>query len=113
LGLRLTNQSENVGQKTKSSICLITKPSYSSHTEPFLKKNKILPFINLIDFNNLKLMHTYVNKNLPSSINNTWQTNGERRAENTNIIDNPVLRNDDIFYLPLSRNTTVHDNVYH
>ncbi len=57
-------------------------------------------------FNNLKLNHNYLNKNLSSIFNDTQQTNSECRAANTNIIDNPVLCNDDIYYLPLFRNTT-------
>jgi hypothetical protein len=90
-------------QKQKQASRLITKSNYNSHTEPLLKKNKIQPLNDLIDFNNLKIMFEYEHKLLPSSFNKMWITNGERRDANSNNTGNVALRNDDMSYLPLSR----------
>ena len=86
----------------KRAICIITNSSYNAHTEPIFKKCTILPLEKLITFFNLQIMQNYKQGFLPSSFNNTWLTNLERRNEDIQI----TLRNDQLLTVPFVRLTS-------
>ena len=83
----------------KYAIRVISHSKYNAHTEPIFKDLKILPLSNLISFFNLQIMQRYVQGFLPSSFNNIWLTNAERRNEDLRII----LRNSENLSIPFSR----------
>ena len=95
-----TNQSNlnSLFLKQKTAIRLINSAKYNAHTEPIFKSSGILPLYMLTDFFKLKFFHDFVNKELPTSFDNTWIRNEDRRIEYT-----PVLRNHQEFHIPPSR----------
>ena len=62
---------------------------------------KILPLLNLIELSKLKFMHSYTFNTIPVSLAGTWLTVAEQRGNN-----DLQLRNDDNYYIPLSKNKT-------
>ena len=78
---------------------LIHNAPYNAHTESLFKSSSILPLNSLIEFFKIQFMHQLVNNRLPTSFANSWITNSERREE----YGGPVLRNEDDFFVPLSR----------
>lgn len=53
----------------------------------------------LVDYFNLQFMFKYLSKDLPSSFNNMWQRNMDRRPAE----DQPNLRNNEELHIPFSR----------
>jgi hypothetical protein len=85
--------------KQKMAIRIIHNSKYNAHTESLFKASSILPFPSLADFFKIQFMHQYKFKFLPHSFSNTWLTNSQRNEDN----NFPVLRNEDDYYVPLSR----------
>ncbi len=53
--------------KQKEAIRVINSAGYRDHTQPLLKKNKILPLDSMTKYSNLRFMHSYFPHNLPFS----------------------------------------------
>jgi len=85
--------------KQKMAIRILTNSKYNSHTEPLFKKLDILPFAQLCLFFKLQFMHQFTQKFLPVSLQTMWVTNNVRRQNQAHV----VLRNNDLFYIPLAR----------
>jgi hypothetical protein len=81
------------------AIRIIHNSKYNAHTESLFKASSILPFPSLADLFKIQFMHQYKFKFLPHSFSNTWLTNSQRNEDN----NFPVLRNEDDYYVPLSR----------
>ena len=86
-------------KRQKAAIRIITLSKYNAHTEPLFKSLFILPLHLLCDFFRLQFMHQYIQGLLPSSFDNTWTTNFNRRDVNLAV----HLRNSDELYIPFSR----------
>ena len=82
--------------KQKQAIRTICNELYRAHTPPLFKQLKILPVEKLIQFSNVKLMHSFHFKMLPISFANTWMTNIERNPER-------ALRNANDLFIPPHR----------
>ena len=64
----------------------------------FIKQTNILPLFDLLECFKIKLLCTsYITKTFPSSHDNTWTLNRSRTPTQQ---DQPVLRNEDDFYIP-------------
>lgn len=85
--------------KQKIAIRIITNANYNARTEPLFKKLNVLPFPKLCDYFKLQFMQQFCQKFLPTALENLWVTNSIRRIEEDQI----SLRDDDLFYIPLSR----------
>ena len=85
--------------KQKYAIRIIANCKYNAHTEPIFKKLNILPFPMLTEYFKLQFMQNYVQGFLPSSFNNMWTTNRERRENEAQV----MLRNDDEINIPFAR----------
>jgi len=85
--------------KQKTAVRIISQSAYNAHTEPLFKKMGILPFFNLIEMSNLKIMHSFANDFLHVSFSDTWSLNGTRQQD----FNTPQLRNEDDFYVPFAR----------
>jgi len=85
--------------KQKMAIRILTNSKYNSHTEPLFKKLDILPFAQLCLFFKLQFMHQFTQNFLPVSLQTMWVTNNVRRQNQAHV----VLRNNDLFYIPLAR----------
>ena len=62
----------------KSAVRIISGSSYNSHTEPLLKKLKILPLPDLITFSKIQFMQCFSQNFLPESFNDIWVRNSIR-----------------------------------
>jgi hypothetical protein len=82
--------------KQKQAIRIICNEPYRAHTQPLFKQLKILPIEKLIQFSNVKFMHSFHFKILPISFANTWMTNIERNPER-------ALRNANDLFIPPHR----------
>ena len=82
--------------KQKQAIRTICNEPYRAHTQPLFKQLKILPIEKLIQFSNVKFMHSFHFKILPISFANTWMTNIERNPER-------ALRNANDLFIPPHR----------
>jgi hypothetical protein len=87
--------------KQKQAVRLITNSKYNQHTEPLFKSTKISPLLDLIEMSKLKFMHSCTFNTLPASFERTWLTVAEHRGNGDH-----QLRNDDDYYIPLSKNNT-------
>jgi hypothetical protein len=87
--------------KQKQAIRIITGSKYNAHTEPLFKSCKILPLNELSMYFKLQFMQNYLQGFLPTSFSDSWILNSERRGDENRA----VRRNDDDFYIPLSRLT--------
>jgi hypothetical protein len=85
--------------KQKAAVRVIQGAGYNDHTEPIFKSLKILPIEHLMDFFGLQFMQQYIQGFLPSTFNNTWETNALRRAEDFHL----NLRNNEEFAIPYAR----------
>ena len=83
--------------KQKMAIRIINNATFNAHTEPLFKKLNILPLSKLIDYFKLQFMHRFTLREIPSSFNNTWVKNEERRRQ-----DERVLRNQNDFFSQLA-----------
>ncbi len=93
--------------KQKQAIRIITGSKYNAHTEPLFKSCGILPLNELSMYFKLQFIQQYKQGFLPSSFTGTWILNSERRGENYEEGQRELLmRNDDDFYIPLSRLTS-------
>ena len=72
-------------KKQKNAIRLISKSPYNAHTEPLFKKHNILRFEDLLTFNKLKFMHSYVNNTLPGSFDGLWPVNRDRNERGATL----------------------------
>jgi len=82
--------------KQKQAIRTICKVNYRDHTAPLFRRLNILPVDKLINYYNVKFMHSFVHRKLPLSFNEMWITN---RARNPNRI----LRDASDLYVPPHR----------
>jgi hypothetical protein len=82
--------------KQKQAVRIISNATYRAHTAPLFKQQKILPVEKLIQFSNIKFMHSFHFKLLPPSFANTWITNIERNPER-------ALRNATDLFIPPHR----------
>jgi hypothetical protein len=57
--------------KQKQAIRIICNATYRAHTAPLFKQLKILPVEKLIQFSNIKFLHSFHFKTLPLSFANT------------------------------------------
>jgi hypothetical protein len=62
----------------KKAIRIITRKAYTAHTDPIFKELEILPFPKLINFTQLKLMHSIVFSYCPPSLRQIFQRNEQR-----------------------------------
>jgi hypothetical protein len=69
---------EKLFLKQKQAVRTICRANYRDHTMPLFRQLKILPLDKLIQFYNIKFMHSYIHSKLPISFNGTWITNRER-----------------------------------
>jgi hypothetical protein len=69
--------------KQKQAMRIICNATYRAHTSTLFKQLKILPVEKLLQFSNVKLMHSFHFKLLPISFANSWMTNIERNPERT------------------------------
>ena len=90
---------KTIFKKQKVALRIITNSQYNAHTEPLLKKLRILQFPQLCDFFKIQFMHSFKQEFLPTSFNETWQTNRIRRNDLAEI----ELRNDDLLAIPFAR----------
>ncbi len=65
--------------KQKEAIRVINNAGYRDHTQPLLKKNKILPSDSRIKYSNLRFMHSYFHHNLPFSFEQLWIPNRDHK----------------------------------
>lgn len=97
----------------KKAIRLVCSAGYRDHTAPLFKKERILPFADLIFYNICRFMFAYSNNSLPADFNNTWQKNADihqYRVRNANDffivnIDKQYLHNHPLFYFPKAWNS--------
>jgi hypothetical protein len=82
--------------KQKQAVRIISNATYRAHTAPLFKQQKILPVEKLIQFSNIKFMHSFHFKLLPPSFANTWISNIERNPER-------ALRNANDLFIPPHR----------
>jgi hypothetical protein len=80
----------------KKAVRIISKSRYLAHTDPIFSEQKILPFPKLINYSQLKLMHSIVYGYCPPSLRTIFHRN-EQREPNHN------LRNGDEFFVPYPR----------
>ena len=88
---------QQIVKKQKNAIRLIAKAPYNAHTEPLFKKLGILRFEDLLTFSKLKFMHSFSNKKLPISFENTWVLNRDRGDRGA------TLRDANDLYVPKAR----------
>jgi hypothetical protein len=81
----------------KKAIRIVTKNSYTEHTQPIFHSLKILPYDKLIHFAKLKFMHSVVYCYCPSSFNQVWQISNNIREHDHE------LRNKNMYHLPNRR----------
>ncbi len=81
----------------KKAIRAISKAKFNDHTLPLFKKEGILPYNKLLDYNCTMFMHSVYHKYAPESFNNMF-------SETDHIIDHN-LRNDELktYELPFPR----------
>jgi hypothetical protein len=91
-------------KKQKTAIRIISNAHYNAHTEPLFKALSILPLSDLITQSNLKFFHSYVHNLTPNAFEGTWVTTLEQRHLDGQIHLLYDLRNNDDFYIPLTRN---------
>jgi hypothetical protein len=89
--------------KQKTAIRIISNSHYNAHTEPIFKALSILPFTDLVTHSNLKFFHKFFYGLVPTAFNNTWRTTLEQRHLDGQIQQLYDLRNNDDFYVPPSR----------
>ena len=87
----------------KRAVRVITKSSYTAHTEPIFKKLKTLKLSDLCALHDLKFCFKYVNKLLPEYFNNFLVRNSENHSIET--------RNSSNFQLPLVKHTFAQNNI--
>ena len=87
---------EKLVLKQKQAIRTISRANYRDHTGPLFRQHKILPLHKMIEYYNVKFMHSYFHKKLPLSFAEIWQTNNERTP-------NRNLRNGNDYYVPPHR----------
>ena len=80
------------------ALRIVHNSSFNAHTEPLFKKSNILPLSKLIEYFKLQFMHRYIIPETPSSFDNMWQRNEERRRPLEHS-----LRNMSDFFVPPSR----------
>jgi hypothetical protein len=93
--------------KQKTAIRIISNSSYNAHTEPIFKSLAILPLSNLITISNLKTFHSFVYNLTPTAFSDTWLTTIEQRHNDNQIHLLYNLRNNDDYFVPLSRSLTL------
>jgi hypothetical protein len=93
--------------KQKMAIRIISNKSYNTHTEPLFKSLEILPLNDLISFFKLKFFHSYVYNTIPTSFSSTWLTSIEQRHHDGQLQLQYNLRNNDDFFIPFVRTTTL------
>ena len=84
--------------KQKMALRIVHNSSFNAHTEPLFKKSNILPLFKLIDYFKLQFMHRYITRETPSSFDNLWTRNEERRR----LLEHS-LRNTNDFFIPPTR----------
>ena len=84
--------------KQKMALRIVHNSSFNAHTEPLFKKSNILPLPKLIEYFKLQFMQRYIIHETPSSFDNMWQKNEERRRHLEHS-----LRNMSDFFIPPSR----------
>ena len=97
----------------KKAIRIICNKGYRDHTAPLFKKEKIIPFENIIDYNICRFMYDYSTNNLPKEFVGTWQRNNEiheHRVRNNNNffivnVNKNYLKDFPLFYFPKAWNT--------
>ena len=80
------------------ALRIVHNSSFNAHTEPLFKKSNILPLFKLIDYFKLQFMHRYITRETPSSFDNLWTRNEERRR----LLEHS-LRNTNDFFIPPTR----------
>jgi len=76
----------------KRCIRLISNSKYNAHTEPLFFSLNILPFLDLIKYEKLKLMHSIEYTYAPASFSNEFNKN--------NVNSDYLLRNNDDYLIP-------------
>ena len=93
----------------KKAIRIINGGNYNSHTEPFFKNSKILPVPSFTLFFKLQFMQQYMQGFLPRLFDNIWiNSNARFTAGEVHY----ALRNNDNFYLPMCRLSTLDSHPY-
>ena len=83
----------------KKAIRTISNAKFNAHSLPLFESVNVLPLPELITFTKLQFMHSYVHNLLPSSFENVWPTNRQRRETE----DQPRLRSDQEIFQPFAR----------
>jgi hypothetical protein len=78
LGCASNTNIQQIFKVQKKAIRIISRNPYGAHTDPIFSNLKILPFPKLIDYTQLKLMHSIVYNHCPSSLLNIFQQNEQR-----------------------------------
>ena len=94
---------QSIYKLQKKAIRLISLSKFNAHTEPLFKQLEILPLHMLAQFSKLQIMQQFRQNTLPSTLQQSWTLNAERRPHE----DHRQLRNDEEIYVAFARTETL------